>query len=184
MISIPEIFGGNPEPKQTEEQTGSGIKLVYKPKKATYSGSEIRIIPCNPGAELTKETAILLITYLSTEFPDKEISGQVDTSISFVDCGECFEKVICPGCGNEIQMEFWQEAMEKASVTNFRDRAIKTNCCNRPTDLNALKYVMDCGFAKTILVVNDPAPGMDEAKLTAGLKSSCGIDFKIIYTKI
>ena len=184
MISILGLLGCRTETRVSEEKNGSGTTLVYKPKNAPYSASEIRIIPLRPETGLTRETAISLITFLSKEFPNKEIRVHMDTAISFVDGGENFEKVVCPGCGKEIPMESWQESMAKASMAKFRDLSVITSCCNKKTDLNSLKYQMDCGFAKTILTVNDPAAGFDDAKLMAGLKNICGIDFKIIYAKI
>ena len=58
MILIPGLFSCNPDIKLTEEQTGSGIRMVYKPKRATSSGFEIRIIPQKPEVELQKEICI------------------------------------------------------------------------------------------------------------------------------
>lgn len=48
MISIFGFLGCKSNTKLTEEKTESGIKLMYKPKNASFSGSVIRIIPCKP----------------------------------------------------------------------------------------------------------------------------------------
>lgn len=184
MISIFGFLGCKSNTKLTEEKTESGIKLIYKPKSVTYSGDEIRIIPRDPEIELQKKISTSLIEYLLKEFPNKEIIIQIDSTISFVDCGQGFEKVICPNCGNEISMDFWHEAMDKAYKGNFKDLTIKTICCQTLTDLNSLKYQADCGFAKSIITVNDPNTKINNSKLLLDLKRISGIDFKIIYAHI
>jgi hypothetical protein len=184
MISIFGLFSCKTDTKLTEEKTESGIKLIYKPKSATSSGFEIRIIPLKPELELQKEISVSLIKYLSKEFPNKEIVIQLDSTISFVDCGQGFEKVVCPNCGNEISMDYWQETMDKTFKTNFKDLSIKTFCCQTVTDLNSLKYQADCGFAKTIVTVNDPNSKINDSKLLLDLKRISGIDFKIIFAHI
>ena len=184
MISILRLFNCKTEPKLTEETTESGIKMIYKPKSATSSGFEIRIIPQKVEFELQKEISTSLIKYLSKEFPDKEIIIQLDSMISFVDCGEGFEKVLCPNCGKEISMDFWQESMDKASKANFKDLSMKPICCQIMTDLNSLKYQANCGFAKSIITVNDPNTKINDSKLSLDLKRISGIDFKIIFAKI
>jgi hypothetical protein len=102
--------------------------LIYKPKNSIYSRSQIRIFPNNPQINLPKEVAISLIHYLSKEFPNKELHIELDSTMSFVDCGEEFEKVVCPYCGKEISMEFWQEAIDKASQTKFMDLTNAVAC--------------------------------------------------------
>lgn len=184
MISIFGFLGCKPNTKLTEEKTELGIKLIYKPKNASSSGFEIRIIPCKPELELKKEITASLIEYLSKEFPNKEIVIQIDSTISFVDCGQGFEKVICPNCGKEISMDFWYESMDKAYKRNFKDLTIKTICCQTLTDLNSLKYQSDCGFAKSIITINDPNTKINDSKLLRELKRISGIDFKIIYAHI
>jgi len=184
MISIFGLFSCKTDTKLAEEKTESGINLIYKPKNATSSGFEIRIIPQKPELELQKEISVSLIKYLSKEFPNNEIIIRLDSTISFVDCGQGFEKVVCPNCGKEISMDFWQESMDMASRTNFKDMSIKTNCCQTLTDLNSLNYKADCGFAKSIITVNDPNTKINDSKILLGLKRISGIDYKLIFAHI
>lgn len=184
MISIFKLFGCKTDTEITEEKTESGVKMIYNPGSATSSGFEIRIIPQKPELELQKTISVSLMKYLSNEFPNKKIVIQLDSTISFVDCGQGFEKVICPDCGKEISMDFWQESMDKAFKASFKDMSIKTVCCQTVTDLNSLKYEADCGFAKSILTVNDPNPNLNDSKLLLDFKRISGIDFKIIFTHI
>lgn len=184
MISIFGLFGCKTDTKLTEEKTESGIKLIYKPKNSIYSSSHIRIFPKNPEINLQREIAISLINFLSKEFSNKELNIELDSTISFVDCGQGFEKVDCPNCGKEISMEFWQESMDKASQKKFIDLTITTCCCQCLTDLNSLKYHSDCGFAKSLITIIGPDSKIIESQLLSDLKSLSGFDFKIIYVKI
>ena len=178
------FFGCKPDTKIVTTKTETGIKLIYKPKNSVYSGFEIRLIPKQPDFEISENQAELLIDYLSKEFPGKEITARLDSSISFVDCGQGFEKVICPNCGEMISGELWQESMDKAYENDFKDLTFNTNCCQTITDLNSLKYELDCGFAKSMIEVNNPEKEINEQKLLTDLKNLCGIDFKVIYANI
>jgi len=184
VISIFGLLGCKTDTKLTEEKTESGTKLIYKPKSSTSSGFEIRIIPRKPELELQKEISTSLIEYLSKEFPNKEIVIQIDSTISYVDSGQGFDKVICPNCGKDISIDFWHESMDNAYKGNFKDLTIKTICCQTLTDLNSLKYQADCGFAKSIITVNDPNTKINDSNLLLDLKRISGIDFKIIYAHI
>jgi hypothetical protein len=184
MIPIFGLLGCKTDTKLIEEKTESGIKLIYKPKISIYSGSQMRIFPKNPEIMLQREVAISLINYLSKELPNKELNIELDSTINFVDCGEEFEKVVCTNCGKEISMEFWQESMDKASQTKFKDLTITTLCCQMLADLNSLKYHSDCGFAKSLITIIGPDPMINEPKILSNLKSLSGFDFKIIYVKI
>jgi hypothetical protein len=72
-------------------------------------------------------------------------------------------------------MDCWQEMMDEASATDFRDLTIKTTCCHTLTDLNALKYQADCGFAKSVITVIDPDTTGIDSKLLPELKKSAGL---------
>jgi hypothetical protein len=40
---------------------------------------------------------------------------EINDSIQFYDSGENFENILCPFCKNELDIEWWQEEMSKAS---------------------------------------------------------------------
>lgn len=107
MISIFGLFSCKTDTKLTEEKTDSVIKLIHKPKDLKYSGSQIRIFPKNPEIKLQREVAVSLINYLSKEFSNADLNIELDSTTNFVDCGQGFEKVVCPNCGKAISMEFW-----------------------------------------------------------------------------
>ena len=168
-----------------EEKTKSGIKIIYKPKDAVFSSNQLNIIPNRPDFSIDKETANKLLNFLSGKFNDKEISIELDSSICFVDCGENFEKILCPNCGKEIPGEEWHEAMDKAYEKNFSDLDFRPQCCDILTDLNLLNYQSACGFAKSIITIIDPdIEKLDKAKLLQDIKNICQVDFRIIYAHI
>jgi hypothetical protein len=185
VMLILELMGCGANLRVNEEKTDSGIKIIYKPKDTSFSSNRLIVIPTRPEVTINKETSILLIKFLSRTFRNKEICVQIDTNINFVDCGENFEKVICPKCEKEIAINYWQEIMDKASKTNFSDMTFKTNCCSTVTDLNSLKYIGDCGFSKYSITIYDPEYGkFEESKLLLGIKNICQSNFKLIFSHI
>ena len=183
MISILGLLGCKTDTKIVERKTDTGVEFEYKPTKATFSDFQAIIIPTNPKNSYSRENVTKLIDCLSKQFINKEIILSIDSSVSFVDCGQEFEKIVCPNCGKEIELDFWHELMEKANANDFSDLTIQTNCCNTSTDLNSLKYIADCGFAKSRIIVSDPETRkINENELLVDIKNICGFDSKIIKT--
>ena len=126
--------------------------------------------------------ASLITEYLKVEFPQKEIEFLLNNEMIFVDCGANFEKVICPLCDSQIDIEYWQECMDSAYETKFKDLSFKTNCCNKTSDLNSLKYIGNSGFAKSMIsVYSADLENDDESRILKNLKDLSGIEFKVIY---
>jgi len=183
MISILGLLGCKTDTKIVEKKTDTGVEFVYKPTKATFSDFQAIIIPKNPNNSYRREDVSKLIDYLSKQFINKEIVLFIDSSVSFVDCGQEFDKIVCPNCGKEIGLDFWHKLMDEASINNFSDLTIQTKCCKTSTDLNSLKYIADCGFAKAKIIVYDPeSRKINENELLVDIKNICGIDSKIINT--
>jgi hypothetical protein len=185
MIALLNLIRRKPSSIIREEKTTNGIKLIRKPLHSTSSGNSMHIIPNDPGIALDKNESIRLVQLLSKRFPDKEIELQIDSRVSFVDCGDSFENICCPLCGKDIPMDYWQEAMDNADQKNFSDLEITMPCCGRFTNLNNLKYNQDCGFAKFILTINDPNTWeINEAELLNELETIYKINFRIIHAHI
>ncbi|MDD4990672.1 MAG: hypothetical protein PHR83_00440 [Paludibacter sp.] len=183
MISILGLLCCKTNTKIAEKKTDTGVEFEYKPTKAAFSDFQTIIIPKNPNNSYSRENVSKLIDYLSKQVINKEINLSIDSSVSFVDCGQEFEKVFCPNCGKEIDLDFWHELMEKASANDFSDLTIQTKCCNTSTNLNSLRYIADCGFAKSKIIIYDPETRkINQNELLVGIKRICGFDSKIIKT--
>ena len=72
--------------------------------------------------------------------------------------------------------------MDSAYETKFKDLSFKTNCCNKTSDLNSLKYIGNSGFAKSMIsVYSADLENDDESRILKNLKDLSGIEFKVIY---
>lgn len=76
--------------------------------------------------------------------------------VRFIDQGENFEKVNCPFCTSNIDLDWWSEAMDRASETSFHNLSVVTACCKKNTSLNELKYKWDAGFSRFSIEVMNP----------------------------
>jgi len=86
----------------------------------------------------------------------EEIKTVVTDEITFVDQGENFERICCPGCGLGIETAWWQAAMDKAYEEKFRNLNLVTPCCGLATSLNDLDYRWPAGFARWRLSARGP----------------------------
>jgi hypothetical protein len=84
-----------------------------------------------------------------------EVYLEQNDIIQFYDCGENFESISCPFCKSELDLEWWQDEMGKASEIGFSEIKLLTPCCNKNSSLNELKYDMPQGFAKFAIKIDD-----------------------------
>lgn len=113
-----------------------------------------------PGAAGQAEAQDVLATYLP-----QASRVQVCTSkhIEFVDAGANFESISCPHCGTQLEVEWWQDAMDRAAETRFENLTVLTPCCETKLSLNDLVYQFPGGFARFVLSADNP-----QADLKAG----------------
>lgn len=165
-----------------ENQTDDKFELIYKPESSTFSGNQLKIIPTNPNYEPSTEQQKEAIKYLASEYWENEISSVLTKNVEFIDSGENFESVSCNLCGLNIDIENWQEAMDKAYQTSFVDRAFVTPCCQRQTSLNDLEYEMPSGFSKYVIELIDPTiEDNQKTELIKNLKIILGQDMELIW---
>ncbi len=167
--------------KPVETKFKKGLSLTLKPENSVY-GEPTSFIPSNSTVVIDRKMAYLITEYLKVEFPQKEIEFLLNNEMIFVDCGANFEKVICPFCESQLEMEYWQKCMDSAYETNFEDLSFKTNCCDKTTDLDSLQYIGNSGFAKSIIsVYSADLEKDDESRVLENLKDLSDIEFKVIY---
>ena len=119
------------------------------------SPTVLKIIPTNPSYvpnKIQQDKAKISLTKL---YSNKPIDFITTDSIEFVDQGENFESVSCNLCGQNIKMEDWQDAMDKAYEKQFTDLVFMTSCCHSQTSLNDLNYHSASGFAKFVMAISD-----------------------------
>ena len=90
------------------------------------------------------------------------VDAEVARDIEFIDAGENFESVSCPGCGQSLD-DWWGEAMSEAAEDGFTDLLVTTPCCGASTSLNDLVYEFPQAFARFSLSACNPGvPNLPE----------------------
>ena len=141
----------------------------------------LRIISTNPSYIPVKEKQEQAKDFLTTLYSINVINSIYLDTIEFVDQGQNFDSIICPFCTKDIDIENWQNAMEKAELSQFTQLTFITPCCSKMTSLNDLRYVTTAGFAKFILTVDDPEKEIESNEI-AELQLILNTPLKIIYT--
>ena len=85
-----------------------------------------------------------------------EVKAEATAGVRFIDCGANFERVLCPDCGAEIEMGWWQDWMGEEAETGFPLRRISLRCCGATRNLDELRYDWPQGFARFSLEAMNP----------------------------
>jgi len=129
------------------------------------SSTFIKIISTDPSFFIDKSLQEKARMFLSKFFGKEQIEFINTDTIVFVDQGENFESVSCNLCKSLIETEAWQDAMDNAYKSEFKDLFFITPCCNKKTSLNNLDYNWQAGFAKSIISISEPQNGLAEKEL-------------------
>lgn len=123
----------------------------------------LRLIPTDPGFVPSAEAQNKVLQLLNSlgQWADK-ISLKSTDQVTFVDQGSNFERVLCPRCEWELEIDWWQQAMSKAYETQFIDLDITLPCCGTKSSLNTLTYQWPAGFARFIIEILNPQKDTNE----------------------
>jgi hypothetical protein len=144
------------------------------------SSTVLKIISTNPTYvpdKIQQDRAKIFLTKL---YKNEQIEFITTDSIEFVDQGENFDSVSCNLCGQNVEIEDWQNAMDKAYEKQFTDLEFITPCCHRKTSLNDLTYHSAAGFAKFIMTISDAQNEVKERDLNE-LQQILGTPLRIIW---
>lgn len=96
--------------------------------------------------------------------------------VVFIDNGANLERITCPCCGADVDLDWWSDAMDRAHSNRFRDLDVETPCCHRETELSALKYDWPVGFARFCIDIRSPGHDIDPAHTQrVGQALGCGV---------
>ncbi len=91
---------------------------------------------------------------------------EVFDTVQFVDQGSNWETLLCPNCQSVLEIEWWQQAMDKSFEGGFLELGVNVPCCGfRPT-LNDLRYVWPAGFARFMLAAIDPPSDLNDQQVS------------------
>ena len=82
--------------------------------------------------------------------------------VRFFDSGSFFDKVICPVCKEEIEIEWWQDRMGDEFDSGCLLKPVIMPCCKAEKSLNELIYDAPQGFGRFALEAMNP--GLFEIK--------------------
>jgi len=91
-----------------------------------------------------------------------DVSAEFFGGVQFVDQGEFFERVSCPGCGEPLDVAWWKQQMDaawSAAESRFERLEVATPCCGVVSSLNDLDYCWPAGFASFALRARNPNLG-------------------------
>jgi hypothetical protein len=172
FITLVLLFGCSSNTPQTIKNKSD--------QKIKMSSTVLKIIPTNPTYVPDKAKQDKAKIFLTKLYQNDQIEFLATDTIEFVDQGENFDSVSCNQCGHKIEMEDWQNAMDKAYEHQFTDLAFTTICCHKKTSLNDLTYHSAAGFAKFVMTINGPQNEMEEKQLLE-LQQILGTTLRIIW---
>jgi hypothetical protein len=133
------------------------------------SDNFLRIVPadvdCVPGAESVRLSTSLLESLLPKS---DRIAFKEWTGMQFVDQGGLFERVSCPNCERQLDLDWWGDRMNSKwnkKSKQFGSLDIETPCCLFKTSLNDLKYDWPAAFARCALEVTNPNRDLSDEEL-------------------
>lgn len=131
------------------------------------SDNYLRLIPTEPTWRPDPEASQRAVATLSALAPGADsVKVELFDEVTFIDQGTNFERLSCPACQAELDMEWWHEQVERAGDAGFTDLNVTTPCCRAGTNLNDLLYDWPAGFARAELsVLNPQCDWLDDAEL-------------------
>lgn len=131
------------------------------------SDNLLRLIPTEPTWRPDSEASQRAVATLSALVPDADsVKAELHDRVTFIDPGANFERLSCPACQAELDMDWWSGQMTLAGDTGFTNLNVTTPCCHADTSLNDLTYDWPAGFARADLSVINPQRGwLDAAEL-------------------
>lgn len=108
---------------------------------------DLTFVPSNERIEAVRNYLHDLSIYCEIEITPKT---------QFFDMGENFISVSCPKCREELEIEDWQDMIEKTwDGEGFTDVNLEMPCCGAQTAIHRLEYEMPAGFARFGIVMTD-----------------------------
>ncbi|AZO47978.1 MAG: hypothetical protein EOS58_18720 [Mesorhizobium sp.] len=145
------------------------------------SDSYLRLVSYDPHWRPGEAAASEAVTIARGLFPRAEHIGvESEEGVTFFDAGANTESINCPLCGSDLEA-WWGEAMDRAAASGFKDLAVVTPCCERPTSLNELRYVWPAAFGSCALTVVNPGETSLAVDQLRRIEQAIGSPLKAIW---
>ena len=142
----------------------------------------IIVIPKSPDyvpPEAAQKRAVALLRSLAPRADSVE--AETSDQIRFIDCGANFERVVCPACAGEVDVDWWSDWMSKELESDLPLRAVQLPCCGTVKALHQLIYEWPQGFARFSLEAMNPSIGELPEEEREELEHVLGCPLIVIY---
>jgi hypothetical protein len=146
------------------------------------SDNWIIVIPESPDyvpSEAAQERAAALLRSFAPRA--NKIEATTSKKIRFIDCGGNFERIVCPACASEVDVDWWSDCMSKEFESDFPLRAVQLPCCGTAKALNQLIYEWPQGFARFSLEAMNANIGELAGERREELERVLGCRLIVIY---
>jgi hypothetical protein len=144
------------------------------------SDNWVTFIPSDPDALPSRAAADKAVELLKTFAPDGEVVAKFAERTEFHDGGGNWSGVNCPKCGADVE-DWWGDAIDNASASEFKDLSITTPCCGHSTTLNDLNYVWPAGFSRFVLEAMNPNVEQTTTEQDQALSEALGLKLRKIW---
>lgn len=143
-----------------------------------------QLIPTDPLHMPTPKQRKAIAALLEATLAPLDISYALKATKTprLIDAGKNFDGVYCPHCNQELELAWWQQALDSARQTQFLDLATQTPCCGYRCSLNDLTYDWPQGFARFNIILND-IPVMLVSELTTQIAALVTCPLACIWTR-
>ena len=113
-----------------------------------------------------------------------EIKEEATHEIRFIDCGGNFERIACPDCDTDVDLDWWRKKMDEESDAQFSLKPVSLPCCSAMRSLDQLKYEWPQGFARfSVEAMNPDIPNLTADQLSA-FEAVLGCRVRMIFRHI
>lgn len=120
------------------------------------SDNWLQFIPSDPQFQPSSEAAEQARALLASFVPQSdEVLALFKNSTEFFHPGANWSGVECSACGADAE-PWWQEAMDVASQSHFKNLIVTAPCCGAHVSLNELRYVWPAAFGRFALEAMNP----------------------------
>jgi len=109
---------------------------------------------------------------------------QVSPTVELFDCGQNLQQILCPSCGAEISVDWWQDQMDKDYDDGFKLEQYAMPCCSSQNSLHQLVYEWPQTFGRFALSAMNPKIELLDDPQTRELEEILGTRLVVINQHI
>jgi hypothetical protein len=98
----------------------------------------------------------------------------------FVDCGENFERAICPACGGDPGLD-WLGTLYEGN--GLRLAVVELPCCGTRAHPNEVRFEWPCGFARFQIAARDPSVAQLSGEQLHQIASALGLPVRQVLQR-